>query len=285
MVLLVGLASGLGNSIFMLPAIASLARLYRVRLYVETDFPTADLWRRCRYAEDVIEGPADPGEGQPVAGAWRPASWRRWREVRAFPLPYPTAPEWRSNMTLAYTFHYPQTAPPDFADWLEGIDRRPLFDVGMVPGSKGGVWLRKRSPALAAASARLLELGRRVAVFGRDGDGCEEIPGERVRTATAGELADALAHCRVIVGTDSGPLHLASSLGVPVVAVYTATSERKGEPIGRPASIITAPAECRPCQNTAAWHACREWICSEIDAARVTDAAESFLEVPCYQPL
>ncbi|MFA5387968.1 MAG: hypothetical protein WC322_06325, partial [Candidatus Paceibacterota bacterium] len=55
----IGLASGLGNTILMLPAIKAIKQLgFPVQLYVEADFRMADLWRRCVYADEIIEGPA-----------------------------------------------------------------------------------------------------------------------------------------------------------------------------------------------------------------------------------
>jgi len=270
----IGLASGIGNAVFMLPAIKALKEKgAHVALYVQTDFATADLWRRCRYADQVLEAPQSINGHVPICGQWRPASWNRISKVVQVQLRHPyTMPEWKSNLRLAC-----QTERVDVSDWCRDLDRTPRWDVGIVPGSKGGVWLRKRWPGMRAVAAHYLAAGRRVAVFGTQDDGAREIPGETVLTPAISTLPDALAGCRVIIGTDSGVTHLASSLGVPVVVVYTATSEVKGEPVGRAHTKILAPLACRPCQTTPRWAACGRWACQDLDSAAVVSAADNYL--------
>lgn len=49
----------------------------------------------------------------------------------------------------------------------------------------------------------------------------------------------------LVVGVDSGTLHMASAAGVPVVALFGPMDERKWGPMN--ASIVTEPMSCRPC--------------------------------------
>ena len=63
-----------------------------------------------------------------------------------------------------------------------------------------------------------------------------------------GQLAGVMALCRAFVSNDSGAMHLASAVGVPVVALFGPTDPAATAPVGRrPATILTAPAWCRPC--------------------------------------
>ena len=61
-------------------------------------------------------------------------------------------------------------------------------------------------------------------------------------------LCGVLACGAAFISNDSGAMHLAAALGVPVVALFGPTSERATSPVGRRAtSVLTAPAWCRPC--------------------------------------
>lgn len=277
--LAIGLASGLGNAVFMLPTIKALKLMGNsVTLYVETDFPTVDLWRRCTYADEVLEAPASLNGHSPMCGNYRPSSWRSLAQMPRFPIAYPyRQSEWLSNFRLAQSLGW-KKEPPGVSDWCRDLDRTPRWDVGIVPGSKGGVWLRKRWPGLADIAAHLISQGYKTAVFGQEDDGVGTVPGERVDTRQIEGLPDALAGCRLIIGTDSGPVHLASSLGIPVVIIYTATSEIKGDPVGTPNRKVLRGLPCRPCQTTPGWQTCRNWRCREIDPGLVLAAAQEFLE-------
>jgi heptosyltransferase-2 len=54
---------------------------------------------------------------------------------------------------------------------------------------------------------------------------------------------------RVFVSNDSGAMHMASALGVPVVALFGPTREYETAPIarhGRRADVLLHPVWCRP---------------------------------------
>lgn len=265
----VGLASGIGNAVFMLPTIKVLKEQgNRITLFVQGDYPMADLFRRCVYADEVIESPQS-AEGDLLCGYWRPKAWDGMN-VRQVKIGFPyTMSETASNFRLTGI-----SEMPDVSDWCKDLDRTPRWDVGIVPGCKSGAWIRKRYPAMKDIASFYLAQGRSVAVFGADGDGIEEIPGDRVSNASLAKLPDLLAGCRVIIGTDSGPTHLASSLGVPVVMVFTATSEIKGRPMG-PHRIVKADLNCRPCQTIPRWWACRDWKCQRIEVSEIIQASEN----------
>jgi len=270
--LAIGLASGLGNCVMMLPAIKALKSMgHRITLYVQTDFPTADLWRRCAYADDVLESPALLNGQRLICGNWIPASWRHVPDVKQYRLPQIHASEWRSNLRAAEAMGWHGAV--DVSDWCKDLQRTRHWDVGIVPGCKGGTWLRKRYPGMAEVARHFLSAGKSVAVFGLKGDGVDEIPGVYL-SAGISCLPDYLAACRAVIGTESGVTHLASSLGVPTVMLYTATSERKSEPVCKPNRIVHLSMPCRPCVSTSHWNACRDWKCREIPVERVIAAAE-----------
>ncbi len=129
---------------------------------------------------------------------------------------------------------------------------------GVNPGT---VLLRKRWPAegYAALARRLLDAGWRVVLVGDAGD---RDSSTRVRTllgdpervldltgATSwGQLGALIERCGLFVGNDSGPLHLATAVGTPVVGLYGPTSPAIDGPLG-PATraVVYHALDCSPC--------------------------------------
>jgi heptosyltransferase II len=60
-------------------------------------------------------------------------------------------------------------------------------------------------------------------------------------------LAGILARSRALITNDSGAMHLAAAIGVPVTAVFGPTDERATRPTGEQHAIITHHVWCRPC--------------------------------------
>ena len=62
-------------------------------------------------------------------------------------------------------------------------------------------------------------------------------------------LIGVLARCAAFVSNDSGAMHLAAAVGVPVTAIFGPTNEKATAPLGRPGrnAVILEPVFCRPC--------------------------------------
>jgi heptosyltransferase-2 len=64
-------------------------------------------------------------------------------------------------------------------------------------------------------------------------------------------LIGVLAGCTAFVSNDSGAMHLAAALDVPVTAVFGPTREWATSPLagpaGRAAAIVHTDVDCRPC--------------------------------------
>lgn len=86
---------------------------------------------------------------------------------------------------------------------------------------------------------RFRELAQRIgdralAVWGPGERELAEAIGARVAPPTSlRELAWILRHARVVVGADTGPLHLAVALGTPVIGLYGPTDPRRNGPYGQ----------------------------------------------------
>ncbi len=75
-------------------------------------------------------------------------------------------------------------------------------------------------------------------------------------------------------GVDSGPMHMAAAVGVPVVALFGPTDERKWGPWGDGHSVITRRLSCYPCKP----HKCHDNTCmKQIPVKEALEAVENKL--------
>lgn len=135
--------------------------------------------------------------------------------------------------------------------------------VGLNPGSTYGSakrWLPERFAEAATGICRRLEQarGRRVGVLILGAQGEEPLGGEiaaRLTLPTAvlsgattiRELMAATKRCSLLVTNDTGPMHIATALGVPVVAIFGPTDWRTTSPYGARHAIVRQPVDCAPC--------------------------------------
>jgi lipopolysaccharide heptosyltransferase II len=129
--------------------------------------------------------------------------------------------------------------------------------VGLNPGASFGpakCWLPERFGDLA--DRLIVGLEADVLIFGsrQERPLAEEIARamKQKSTVLAGEttlrqLMALLAQCRLIVCNDSGPMHLAAALSVPLVAVFGSTDERATGPLSKRARVVRHPVACSPC--------------------------------------
>ncbi len=75
-------------------------------------------------------------------------------------------------------------------------------------------------------------------------------------------------------GVDSGPMHMAAAVGVPVAALFGPTDERKWGPWGEGHTVITKRLSCYPCKP----HKCADNKCMKlISVEDALDALEKHL--------
>jgi heptosyltransferase-1 len=61
------------------------------------------------------------------------------------------------------------------------------------------------------------------------------------------ELAYLYSKCRLLVTTDTGPMHIAAAMGCPVVALFGPTAPWRTGPYGEGHRVIREEIECSPC--------------------------------------
>ena len=163
-------------------------------------------------------------------------------------------------------FHYLRIArnlgaPADLRDLvrvnaIHHVDLGPA-KIALCPGAEYGPtkrWLPERfaetAKAVAAQSPMqwILFGTKNDAAVGKQisqalGDSCVN----RIGQTTLDQLIDELSECRLLLTNDTGTMHLASLLGVPVVAIFGSTDPRLTGPLGQGHSILRHQVECSPC--------------------------------------
>jgi ADP-heptose:LPS heptosyltransferase len=84
-----------------------------------------------------------------------------------------------------------------------------------------------------------------------------------------------LSRCQLLICNNSGPLHIASGLGVPTVSTMGPTVPQLWRPLGKDHIVIRKGLACSPCSKGV----CRSHECLEsISVAEMEKAVESLLE-------
>jgi heptosyltransferase-2 len=162
--------------------------------------------------------------------------------------------------------------------------------IGIAPGAAyGGAkrWLPERFAEAATRVAR--ESPSAFALFGSDTERpvCELVEkalSSRGQLAinlagctSLAEFIECAAACHLFLTNDSGPMHIASALGVPTVAIFGATDHVATGPTGTVARLVREPVECSPCllRECPIDHRCM----THVSAGRVAAEALSLLEM------
>jgi heptosyltransferase-2 len=61
------------------------------------------------------------------------------------------------------------------------------------------------------------------------------------------QLAAIMSECDVFITNDSGPMHMASALRVPTVAIFGSTDSKATGPFGEGHKVVSTNIECAPC--------------------------------------
>jgi lipopolysaccharide heptosyltransferase II len=129
--------------------------------------------------------------------------------------------------------------------------------VGLCPGAEYGPakrWLPERfaEVAVAVSAQRPVQW----ILFGTAGDSesgaiIEATIGanclNRIGQTTLDQLIAELKECAVLLTNDTGTMHLATILGIPVVAVFGSTEPHLTGPLGNGHRIHRHQVECSPC--------------------------------------
>ena len=285
-------SNGLGNFVMGMSAMAALASM--------TDSKTVDIclddhWRDSRRpaVEDlcrewpvvgrVISWPKDAlNENEydlwfytPHGAGCDVVSTFLHNRRMAYPVP---KPNWRVSLTHEGD-HYMEIVR---AMGFQGIVPRvefpvtddPILDlprpiIGVCNGwfrTEKNYWEKKGWPHFERLGLVLTGLfgGALVGIGGKG-----ELPVEMKLGANFGgkltilQTAKVLSQLDLLITTDTGPMHVADMLDVPLIALFGSGLPSKNAPRGRNSSVLISGRECVPCQDSAAFYNCTRFACME----------------------
>lgn len=146
------------------------------------------------------------------------------------------------------------------AGWLAGQGIGAEQPIAAIhPGAGAAV---KQWPAAhwAIIAERLAQAGLRVVLTGGEGErglaaavaaAASVSVIDAAGQTTLGQLAALYGRCALVLGSDSGPLHLAVAVDAPTVHLYGPVPAAKFGPWGDPARhvVLTSPFPCVPCDR------------------------------------
>ncbi len=193
--------------------------------------------------------------------------WRKWLLDQIVPVPRkPGPPDHHSLRFLRIArecgadtsnFQHPSAdIRGSTRHQLSTIHDQPVR-IGLCPGAEYGPakrWLPERFAAAAEkvsaqsfvqwilfGTTRDATIGEQIAAALRDH--CVN----RIGQTTLDQLIAELRECRLLVTNDTGTMHLAALLAVPVVAIFGSTEPRLTGPLGEGHIILRHHVECSPC--------------------------------------
>ena len=170
--------------------------------------------------------------------------------------------------------------------------------IGLNPGSIYGSAKRWKSERFAEVGDQLVaetskyypkfSSVRCVLIGGKGEEALGEEIAKRMRTqpivlsgqTTIQELMEVLRRCVLLVTNDTGPMHVAQALGVPVAALFGPTDPESTGPAGEEFCVIREPVRCSPCllRSCPIDHRCMTNISSEQVSRTIMKKMDRYLE-------
>jgi len=95
------------------------------------------------------------------------------------------------------------------------------------------------------------------------------------KTKSLTQLGEVYRRCNLYIGGDTGPMHIASLMGIPTVVIYGPTDPIENEPFGNHIKV-REEVGCNPCHK----YSCKELVCMKaISADGVFKATKEILSL------
>jgi lipopolysaccharide heptosyltransferase I len=169
----------------------------------------------------------------------KPAAWLMNRKVKIDPRRHVV--EW--NLQLAGVDRVPEV---DFRKFSTN-DQQRTTNIVLLPGAgrREKLW-----PHFRELATRIGD--KAFAVWGPGEEGLARATGARLAPPTQlRELAQLLRDARLVIGGDTGPLHLAAALGTPVIGLYGPTSPARNGPYGQLGNVVESYSTTRSMESIA----------------------------------
>jgi heptosyltransferase-3 len=169
---------------------------------------------------------------------------------------------------------------PDAREWVEEkVGTGPYVTIHPAAIMETKRWAASR---FREVGRMLNERGWRVVVTA--GPGEEEVAREAARDLGSSllllglsipQLAELIRGAVLYIGNDSGPMHLASAVGTPCIAIWGSSNADRWRPWHVPHRVVQNPFECNPCAGYRC-HVADSPLCIEsVTVDQVGDAISS----------
>jgi heptosyltransferase-2 len=186
--------------------------------------------------------------------------WRRWLLNQIVPEPlWPSPPEHHATRFLRIAGRLGARIDDiEFAAMTSAhdVDVTPV-KIGLSPGAEYGPakrWPADRFAEVAAIVAvksrvewTLFGMKTDASAGGQIANALGNACVNRIAQTTMEQLIDELRQCRLLLTNDTGTMHLAALLGVPVVAIFGSTEPGLTGPLGNHHVVLRHHVECSPC--------------------------------------
>jgi heptosyltransferase-2 len=187
----------------------------------------------------------------------------------------------------------PSRAKDRAGDYMLAAGARPnALRIAIGAGASYGsakCWAPERFAEVA--NRMIEEFDAEVVLFGTAGEravadaiaaAMRRPPIDLIGKTSMAELPGLLSECQLFVGNDSGAMHVAAAVGVPVVAIFGSTDPNGTAPVTPRCSIVQEKPYCNPCflRRCPTDHRCM----SRILPAAVEEAARSWLATKEVRP-
>lgn len=179
----------------------------------------------------------------------------------------------------------------NFSSVKEKLEREGVNIKKMIGIHPGGGWISRRWAAYKYSMlAKKLkdELGADIVlVGGREGGSSERGLNEEIIADAGTEICDMTGKftlkelcaffkmCRAFVGNEAGPMHIATALNTPAVAILGPTNAKRTGPFRGKTKVIQHQVSCQPCRN----RNCKDVLCmKDITVAEVFGAVKEKYE-------
>ncbi|HYY14515.1 MAG TPA: lipopolysaccharide heptosyltransferase II, partial [Chthoniobacterales bacterium] len=132
-----------------------------------------------------------------------------------------------------------------------------LTKIGLCPGAEYGPAKRWPADRFAETAALVTQKSNaKWVLFGVENDRAagEQIAAalgdsctNRIGHTSIAQLIDELRECQLLLTNDTGTMHLAAFVGLPVVAIFGSTEPHLTGPLGKRHVIVRHHVECSPC--------------------------------------
>lgn len=296
-IVLVHLASGIGNIVLATPLLAALNHLgFEVDVRLDADYPqTAELledWSVVRAVFANDQQPASLASYDWLIPAIPPFYWPRFASLyRCLPRIVNRPPDglfYRNEQQYYLSFARQFGLPADFSAACR-LPVAPNDSLGVTgdtlviaPGCKTGEMAAKRWPYYAQLANHFAD----VAVVGTQDDlrqfdatpmvfpsHCRIFAG----SLSLKETAELIAAAGAVVANDSGLAHLAAAVGTPTIMLFGPTPDQTLGQLPPNVTVLRAGLDCEPCWFNHRFSACASRIdcLRQITVERVVEAVKA----------